>query len=62
MENIKMEDLSNNELKIKLKEINDEFEALKIETSNKMKRLEELSINYNKCNEILQNRTNGRII
>lgn len=57
-----MEDLSNNELKIKLKEINDEFEALKIETSNKMKRLEELSINYNKCNEILQNRTNGRII
>jgi hypothetical protein len=56
-----LEELSNNELKLKIKVLTDEFEALKLEVSNKVKHLEELSTEFNKCNEILNNRLNSRI-
>ena len=40
------DNLSNNELKIKIKSLNDEFEAVKSDVSKKVKYMEELSKNY----------------
>lgn len=56
------EKLSNSELKLKLKVLNDEFELIKTEVANKVKKMDLLNNEYIECNKILNKRTNGKMI
>lgn len=54
--------LSNSELKLKLKETEDEFEALKVEVGSKLERMGELDSRYNLIKEVLTKRTKGFVV
>lgn len=51
--------LSNSQLKVRLKEIEDEFEREKMEINEKIKKMNELSLLYNECNKLFLKRTKG---
>jgi hypothetical protein len=53
--------LSNAELKVRLKEYELEYEALKVKVNEYLKRMSELDDKYNKTKEELNNRTKGII-
>jgi hypothetical protein len=53
--------LSNAELKIKLTEMEHEYEVLKKKTMNNVTRMEELDKQYNEVKEALLKRTRGKI-
>jgi hypothetical protein len=53
--------LSNAELKIKLTEMEHEYEVLKNKTMNNVTRMEELDKQYNEVKEALLKRTRGKI-
>jgi uncharacterized coiled-coil DUF342 family protein len=59
MKNINYEEISNSELKIKIHEMKNEFESYKNSITQIMKKMNDLSIEYNKCNDVLMKRTGG---
>lgn len=59
MENIEL--YSNAELRIKLKNMEDEYEAIKTKIQHSLERMEELDKSYNKTKELLFKRTKGRM-
>lgn len=62
MGEIKYEMMSNSELKIKLTEMENEYESLKVKVNNIINRMEELDKSYDKVRKILNKRTKGRTI
>lgn len=62
MGEIKYDLMSNSELKIKLTEMENEYEALKVKVNDILNRMEELDKSYDKVNKILNKRTKGRMI
>lgn len=59
MNDIKLELLSNSELKIKLTEMENEYEHIKDEVNTLIHRMEELDNTYDKVKKILNKRTRG---
>ena len=59
---IKYNDMSNSELRIKLKEMENEYEKIKNEISLKFKRMDELDEKYNMIIEIFNKRSKGIIV
>ena len=51
-------DLSNSDLKLRLKTMEDEYEGLKISLSKKINEMKELTHKYKECQETLNKRTN----
>lgn len=62
MGEIKYDLMSNSELKIKMAEMENEYEALKNKVSDILDRMEELDKSYDKVRKILNKRTKGRNI
>ena len=62
MAEVKYEMMSNSELKIKLTEMENEYEVLKVKVNNLLGRMEELDESYNKVKNILNKRTKGRMV
>lgn len=62
MAEINYEMMSNSELKIKLTEMENEYEKIKIEINNYFNMMDVLDKNYNKVKKILNKRTKGRMI
>lgn len=58
---MKIEMMSNAELKIHMKEMEYEYEALKIKLKECIDRMSELDKNYSQMSETLQKRTKGII-
>jgi hypothetical protein len=54
--------MSNSELKIKLIEMENEYESLKVKINNDLNRMDDLDKSYNKVKKILNKRTKGRMI
>lgn len=54
--------MSNSELKIKLTEMENEYEALKVKINDMLNKMEELDKSYDKVKKILNKRTKGRMI
>ena len=54
--------MSNSELKIKLIEMENEYESIKNKINNLVMRMNELDESYNKVKQILNKRTKGRMI
>ena len=51
--------MSNSELKLKMKKLEDEYEAIKNKILTLVDRMGELDIEYDKANKIYQKRTKG---
>lgn len=62
MGEINYEMMSNSELKIKLIEMENEYESLKVKINNDLNRMDDLDKSYNKVKKILNKRTKGRMI
>lgn len=62
MAEIRYEMMSNSELKIKLIEMENEYESIKNKINNLVMRMDELDESYNKVKQILNKRTKGRMI
>jgi chaperonin cofactor prefoldin len=62
MGEVKYDLMSNSELKIKMTEMENEYEALKFKVNGILNRMEELDKNYDKVKNILNKRTKGRMI
>ena len=62
MGEVKYDLMSNSELKIKITEMENEYEALKFKVNEILNRMEELDKNYDKVKNILNKRTKGRMI
>lgn len=62
MGEIKYDLMSNSELKIKMTEMENEYEVLKNKVSDILDRMEELDKSYDKVKKILNKRTKGRVI
>ena len=62
MEEIRFEMMSNSELKIKMTEMENEYEALKIKINALINRMDELDKEYVKVKKILNKRTKGRML
>lgn len=62
MEGIKYDLMSNSELKIKMTEMENEYEVLKVKINEMLSRMEELDKSYDKVRTILNKRTKGRMI
>lgn len=62
MGEINYEMMSNSELKIKLIEMENEYETLKVKINNDLNRMDDLDKSYNKVKKILNKRTKGRMI
>ena len=62
MGEINYEMMSNSELKIKLIEMENEYESIKNKINNLVMRMNELDESYNKVKQILNKRTKGRMI
>jgi hypothetical protein len=56
---MKIELMSNAEIKIHMKEMENEYEALQMKIKQCMLRMEELDKNYIKAKEVMQKRTKG---
>ena len=54
-------DLSNAEIRIKLKTMEDEYEALKSQIKNKIERMDVLDKEYYAMKQVLNKRTRGKI-
>lgn len=53
------DNMSNSELKLKMKKLEDEYESIKIKINSLVDRMSELDIEYNNVNKIYQKRTKG---
>ena len=53
--------LSNSELRVKMSEMENEYDSLKVKISECINRMDILDKKYNKMKSILNKRTNGRI-
>ena len=62
MGEIKYDMMSNSELKIKLTEMENEYEVLKVKVNDTINRMEELDKQYDKVKRILNKRTKGRMV
>ena len=62
MAEINYEMMSNSELKIKLIEMENEYESIKNKINNLVMRMNELDDSYDKVKQILNKRTKGRMI
>lgn len=62
MGEIKYDLMSNSELKIKMTEMENEYEVLKTKIGDMFNRMEELDKSYDKVKKILAKRTKGRMI
>lgn len=62
MGEVKYEMMSNSELKIKLTEMENEYEVLKKKVNEMINRMEELDESYINVKNILNKRTKGRMI
>ena len=62
MAEIRYEMMSNSELKIKLIEMENEYENLKVKMNILVNRMEELDNTYVKVKKILNKRTKGRMV
>lgn len=62
MGEVKYDLMSNSELKIKMTEMENEYEALKIKINDMLTRMEELDKSYDKIKQILIKRTKGRMV
>lgn len=60
MVEIKYDLMSNSELKLKLIELENEYEVLKNKVNDSLNRMEELDKSYDKVKKILNKRTKGR--
>lgn len=60
--NKKLDNLSNSELRLKLKSLENEYEKLKIDITNQLKHMEELDKEYVDVKELLNKRTKGKDI
>lgn len=62
MAEVNYEMMSNSELKIKLTEMENEYENLKVKMNILVNRMEELDNTYVKVKKILNKRTKGRMV
>ncbi len=62
MGEVKYDLMSNSELKIKMTEMENEYETLKVKVGDIISRMEELDKSYDKIKKILNKRTKGRMI
>ena len=53
--------MSNAEIRIKMKEMEDEYEALRKKVKDNVERMDKLDDNYNEARSILEKRTKGKI-
>lgn len=60
--NKKLDNLSNSELRLKLKSLENEYEKLKIDITNQLKHMEELDKEYVDVKKLLNKRTKGKDI
>lgn len=58
---IKYNEMSNAELKLKIVSMENEYEVLKRDVFEKVQKLYEMDIEYNKIKEIYNKRTRGRL-
>jgi len=53
--------MSNAEIRIKMKEMEDEYEALRKKVKDNVERMDKLDDDYNEARSILEKRTKGKI-
>lgn len=59
---VDIKQMSNAEIKLYLKKMEDEYEALKVQVKNKIERMEALDKEYKKVKDAFDKRTRGRVI